>query len=103
MDPQSLQFLGLPALLWIPLLPLIGAFGEGVRLDAGQWVQVTLGVWLSVIPLVLLGLLLGQYGTADSMQAITGVLMLVLAMFGGLWVPLDVLPSFFGTTKAWPS
>src|ERR1700709_2124932 len=25
MDPQSLQFLGLPALLWIPLLPLIGA------------------------------------------------------------------------------
>jgi len=46
---------------------------------------------------VLLGLLLGQYGTADSMQAITGVLMLVLAMFGGLWVPLDVLPSAFGT------
>jgi ABC-2 type transport system permease protein len=85
------------ALPAIVLLPLIGAFGEGVRLDAGQWVQVTLGVWLSVIPLVLLGLLLGQYGTADSMQAITGVLMLVLAMFGGLWVPLDVLPSFFGT------
>ena len=25
MDPQQLQFLGLPALLWIPLLPLIGA------------------------------------------------------------------------------
>ena len=25
MDPQSLQFLGLPALLWIPLLPLLGA------------------------------------------------------------------------------
>jgi ABC-2 type transport system permease protein len=85
------------ALPAVVLLPLIGAFGEGVRLDAGQWVQVTLGVWLSVIPLVLLGLLLGQYGTADSMQAITGVLMLVLAMFGGLWVPLDVLPSFFGT------
>jgi NADH-quinone oxidoreductase subunit L len=25
MDPQSLTFLGLPALLWVPLLPLIGA------------------------------------------------------------------------------
>ncbi|HEY4333449.1 MAG TPA: hypothetical protein VGM78_12790, partial [Ilumatobacteraceae bacterium] len=25
MDPQTLQFAGLPALLWIPLLPLIGA------------------------------------------------------------------------------
>lgn len=84
----------LPAII---LVPLIGAFGEGVHLNAGQWVQVTVGVWVSVIPMVLLGLLLGQYGTADSMQAITGVLMLILAMFGGLWVPLDVLPGFFSS------
>ncbi|TCO50872.1 ABC transporter permease [Actinocrispum wychmicini] len=81
----------------VVLVPLIGAIGEGVHLNAGQWAQVTVGVWLAVIPMVLLGLLLGQYGTADSMQAITGVLMLVLAMFGGLWVPLDALPSVFGT------
>src|SRR5262245_10363366 len=50
----------LPAVI---LVPLIGAFGEGVHLNAGQWLQVTLGVWLAVIPMVLLGLLLGQYGT----------------------------------------
>jgi ABC-2 type transport system permease protein len=84
----------LPAVI---LVPLIGAFGEGIHLDAGQWAQVTVGAWLAVIPMCLLGLLLGQYGTADSMQAITGVLMMVMAMFGGLWVPLDVLPSAFGT------
>ena len=84
------------ALPAVVLVPLIGAVGEGIRLDFGQWAQVTAGVWLAAIPFALLGLLLGQYGTADSMQAITGVLMMVLAMFGGLWVPLSALPGLFG-------
>lgn len=79
----------------VVLVPLVGAIGEGVSLGTGQWIQVTLGVWLAAIPFALLGLLLGQYGTADSMQSITSVLMMVLAMFGGLWVPLDALPAFF--------
>jgi ABC-2 type transport system permease protein len=91
----------LPAVI---LVPLVGALGEGVHLGAGQWLQVTAGVWLAAIPFALLGLLLGQYGTADSMQAITGVLMMVLAMFGGLWVPLNALPGFFsGLAKMMPS
>jgi ABC-2 type transport system permease protein len=91
----------LPAVI---LVPLVGALGEGIRLDPGQWIQVTAGVWVAAIPFALLGLLLGQYGTADSMQAITGVLMMVLAMFGGLWVPLDALPGFFsGLAKVLPS
>jgi ABC-2 type transport system permease protein len=92
------------ALPAVVLVPLVGALGEGVRLDAGQWLHITLGVWLAAIPFALLGLLLGQYGTADSMQSITGVLMMVLAMFGGLWVPLDSLPGLFsGIAKVLPS
>jgi ABC-2 type transport system permease protein len=91
----------LPAVI---LVPLVAAIGEGVHLDASQWLRITLGVWLAAIPFALLGLLLGQYGTADSMQSITGVLMMVLAMFGGLWVPLDALPGLFsGIAKVLPS
>ncbi len=93
--------IALPAVF---LVPLVGVVFEGVRLDPGQWLQVTVGVWLAAIPFALLGLLLGQYGTADSMQSITGVLMMVLAMFGGLWVPLSVLPGFFnGMAKVLPT
>jgi ABC-2 type transport system permease protein len=88
----------------VVLVPLVGALGEGVRLDPGQWLHIVLGVWLAAIPFALLGLLLGQYGTADSMQSITGVLMMVLAMFGGLWVPLNALPDLFsGIAKVLPS
>jgi ABC-2 type transport system permease protein len=79
------------------LVPLVGAFGEGVTLDPGQWLQVTAGLWLAAIPFALLGLMVGQLGTADSTQAITSVLMMVLALFGGLWVRLDGLPSFFAS------
>jgi ABC-2 type transport system permease protein len=88
----------------VVLVSLVGALGEGVRLDPGQWLHIVLGVWLAAIPFALLGLLLGQYGTADSMQSITGVLMMVLAMFGGLWVPLNALPDLFsGIAKVLPS
>ncbi|ALG07567.1 ABC transporter permease [Kibdelosporangium phytohabitans] len=83
------------ALPAVVLVPLVGGFAEGITLGAAQWAQVTAGVWLGAIPFALLGLLLGQYGTADSMQSITGVLMMVLAMFGGLWVPLSALPGLF--------
>src|SRR5258707_798385 len=34
MDAQNLQFLGLPALAWVPLLPLIGAL---INLTLGRW------------------------------------------------------------------
>jgi ABC-2 type transport system permease protein len=95
------MIVALPAVI---LVPLVGALGEGVHLDPSQWLRITLGVWLAAIPFALLGLLLGQYGTADSMQSITGVLMMVLAMFGGLWVPLDALPGLFsGIAKVLPS
>lgn len=83
----------LPAVI---LVPLVGAAVEGVRLDPAQWLRVTLVVWLGALPFAVLGLLLGQLGTADSMQAITSVAMLILAMLGGLWFPLQIMPHWLG-------
>ncbi len=45
MDPQSLSFMGLPALLWIPLLPLVGAainlvFGKRMPKGAVSFIAV---------------------------------------------------------------
>jgi ABC-2 type transport system permease protein len=68
---------------------------EHVRLSAGQWVQILLGVWLGIIPIVLLGLLIGLVTTKDSMQPVTSVVMLVLGMIGGLWIPSNIVPAGF--------
>jgi ABC-2 type transport system permease protein len=88
------MFVALPAVI---LVPLVGAVVDGVRLDATQWLHASLAVWLAAIPFALLGLLLGQFGTADSMQSMTGVVMMVLGLLGGVWIPMDSLPHWLGS------
>jgi ABC-2 type transport system permease protein len=76
------------------LVSLTGGVVEGVRLDAAQWLQVTAGVWLGVIPFAVLGILIGQFATADSLQAVNSAVMLVLGFAGGLWIPSQVVPDW---------
>jgi ABC-2 type transport system permease protein len=84
------MMLALPGVI---LVPLIAGVFEGVRLDPAQWLRVTLGVWLAVIPFAVLGLLLGQIGTAESMQPIMSIVMMVMSLLGGVFIPIDGMPS----------
>ncbi|MDQ0376298.1 ABC transporter permease [Amycolatopsis thermophila] len=78
----------------VVLVPLAGALVEGVSLGAGSWLRVTLGVWLAAIPFALIGLLIGQIGTADSVQPITQLVMLPMALLGGIFIPIDAMPHW---------
>jgi ABC-2 type transport system permease protein len=79
------------------LVPLVAVVGEGVSLDAAGWVRATLGVWLAAIPFALIGLLIGQIGTADSTQPITQLVMLPMALLGGIFIPIDSMPHWLLT------
>jgi ABC-2 type transport system permease protein len=79
------------------LVPLVGVVAEGVSLDAGGWVRATLGVWLAAIPFALIGLLIGQVGSADSTQPITQLVMLPMALVGGIFIPIDSMPHWLLT------
>jgi len=93
--------LALPGVL---LVPLVAVVGEGVHLDAAGWLRVTLGVWLAVIPFAVLGLLLGQVGTAESMQSITGIVIMVMSLLGGIFIPIDGMPGgLLAVSKLLPS
>jgi ABC-2 type transport system permease protein len=85
------MLVGLPALIAVPL---IGIFVEHVHLDASGWLRIVLGIWLGAIPFVLLGLLLGQFGTPDSMQPVNMLVMMGMGFLGGLWIPIDGMPSW---------
>ncbi|HKS46002.1 MAG TPA: ABC transporter permease [Amycolatopsis sp.] len=82
------------ALAPVILVPLVGKVVEGVGLDSAGWLRVTLGVWLAALPFALIGLLIGQIGTADSTQPITQLVMLPMALIGGIFIPIDSMPQW---------
>ncbi|MGJ6962600.1 ABC transporter permease [Streptosporangium sp. G11] len=77
------------------VVALIAALVRDVRLEPGAWLVLILLVWLGGLPFAILGLLIGQTAGKDNVQQITIVGMLVLAIFGGMFMPLDTLPPWF--------
>ncbi|WP_181772610.1 ABC transporter permease [Amycolatopsis pittospori] len=87
----SSMLVALPALI---LVPLVAVLFQGVHLDASAWLRLVAGIWIGAIPLVLLGLLLGQFGTPESMQPVSMVVTMGMGFLGGLWIPIDGMPSW---------
>jgi ABC-2 type transport system permease protein len=86
----------LSLLLAVP--PLIVVFLCGmtlghVHLSATQWLTVALVSWLGALPFAAIGLVIGYIAKPDSVQPITGLSTMLIAAFGGLWLPVDQMPS----------
>lgn len=86
----------LVALPPIVVVAAVGRLVEGVTLSPGGWLQVVLGLWVATIPFAVLGLLVGQLATNETMQVFTSGLMLVLGFLGGVLIPVTVFPAWMG-------
>lgn len=72
------------------------AFFGGVKMDAWRW-AATLGLGLgSAVPFALIGLNLGLRMGSQGATALTNLLFLCFSLFGGLWIPLQAMPAWFG-------
>ncbi|MGW4296560.1 ABC transporter permease [Micromonospora chersina] len=69
----------------------VGA-ASGVRLPAHVWVESGLTAWIGSLVFAALGLFVGYLAPAENVMQFMGPILAVLAMLGGLFVPLDVLP-----------
>lgn len=79
----------------IGLLGGLAYFG-GVKMDAWRW-AATLGLGLgSAVPFALIGLNLGLRMGSQGATALTNLLFLCFSLFGGLWIPLQAMPAWFG-------
>lgn len=95
------MLLAVPAVV---LVPLIGGLFEGVTLEPGEWVRVVLGTWLAVIPFALIGLLIGQVGTPESLQPIMSIVMMTMSLLGGIFIPIETMPDWLlDVAKVLPS
>lgn len=74
------------------LLYALGVAG-GVDLGAGQWAMLLAVHTLAIIPFALMGLGIGYRFSQKGAIAIANIVFLALAVLGGLWMPIAVLPQ----------
>lgn len=89
-----------PALLAVSIAGLI----RGVRMPLETWLGVGGLLLAALLPMVLLGLVIGLWFKQQTATAVTTLTMLALSMVGGLWFPLDMMPGWMQTLgRAMPS
>jgi ABC-2 type transport system permease protein len=98
LKPQSYVASKLALSLGLAVPPLVvvfaaGVLGADVRLSAGDWLTVALTAWLGALPFAALGLIIGYVAKPDSVQPISGLTTMLVAAFGGLWLPVEQMPS----------
>jgi ABC-2 type transport system permease protein len=84
------------ALLTLPSLvvvALVGRFVNGVELGLGTWLGLVGVLWIGSVVFVALGLLLGLSLDEKAAGGAMGLVSVVLATLGGLWVPVQVFPE----------
>jgi ABC-2 type transport system permease protein len=79
-------------LLSILVVFVIAATALHAHLSIGAWIMAALGLWVGIIPFALIAILIGQFAKPSFAQPLFMVTFLGLAILGGLWVPLDILP-----------
>ncbi|WP_029429627.1 ABC transporter permease [Blastococcus sp. URHD0036] len=82
--------LTLPSLV---VVALVGGLVNGVRLPVGTWLALVAVLWAGAAVFVALGLLLGLALEQKAAGSAIGIVGTVLALLGGLWVPVEVFPA----------
>jgi ABC-2 type transport system permease protein len=95
------------ALLTLPSLivvALVGRFVNDVQLGLGTWLALVGVLWAGSVAFVALGLLIGLSLDEKAAGGAIGIVGVVLATLGGLWVPVQVFPhSLQVVAKGLPS
>ncbi len=84
------------ALLTLPSLvvvALVGRFVNGVQLGLGAWLALVGVLWVGSVAFVALGILLGLSLDEKAAGGAMGLVSVVLATLGGLWVPVEIFPE----------
>lgn len=84
----------LPALLAVFAVAMtIG----GVDISLARAVRGVLVLWVSLLPMIIMGLVLGLLLPARAVQGASTITLMVLSLAGGLWFPFEMFPSWLQT------
>jgi len=84
------------SLLSVVIEFVVGGIG-GVRMPAHVWILAGLAAWIGSLVFAALGLFVGYLAPAENVMQFMGPILALLALLGGLFVPLEVLPHAMQT------
>lgn len=78
-----------------------GYFINGVALSARQWVLSGLWILIASLPFLAMGTLVGAMKRVDTASGVSNVIYMALAVAGGMWMPIDILPRIMQRIGHW--
>ncbi|MFU0789469.1 ABC transporter permease [Cerasibacillus sp. JNUCC 74] len=85
----------------IAVIFLAGVLIHDVSLRAVEWVSSGLWVLLGSAVFLALGTLVGTMKKVETASGVSNILYLGMALLGGMWMPLNVMPSFLQDVAKW--
>ncbi|WP_062106751.1 ABC transporter permease [Bacillus niameyensis] len=78
-----------------------GVVVNQVSLSALEWVFSAGWILLASVPFLAIGTLVGTMKRVDTAVGVSNVIYMVLAITGGMWMPMDVLPNIIQKIGLW--
>ncbi|HBS44571.1 MAG TPA: ABC transporter permease, partial [Paenibacillus sp.] len=78
-----------------------GYFINDVSLTAGQWGLSGLWILIGSLPFLAIGTLVGAMKRVDTASGVSNVIYMALAVAGGMWMPIEILPRLMQKIGHW--
>lgn len=78
-----------------------GGLINGVSLSLWEWLMCGAWILFGSLPFLAIGTLVGTMKRVDTASGVSNMLYMVLAMCGGMWMPMEILPNFVQTIGKW--
>ncbi|GAB6928146.1 ABC transporter permease [Paenibacillus sp. JCM 10914] len=88
-------------LLCIIVIFVAGYLINGVSLTFWQWLFSGLWILIASVPFLAIGTLIGSMKRVDTASGVSNGIYLALAITGGMWFPLEIMPSFMQAIGEW--
>ena len=85
----------------IAIIFIAGALINGVSLTAIEWLMSGLWILLGSLPFLALGTLVGTMKRVDTASGVSNVIYMILAISGGMWMPMEIMPAFIQKIGVW--
>jgi len=87
--------------LSITIIFIAGALINSVSLTPMEWLMIGLWILFGSLPFLAIGTLVGLMRKVETAAGISNVIYMVMAVAGGLWMPLEVMPNMMQTIAQW--